>query len=137
MPMYQPPWEINPLEYLVRTKFPLASSIAAASSPYASANTHERARVAEDQVAGYREELKALPPNEIARRARTRQHAQTIIGTAIKGYGYDPRAGRSGTVREIADDLRLAGLALDVDTIRKYLNEAKELLPGPETEQKA
>jgi hypothetical protein len=60
-----------------------------------------------------------------------------IIGMAIKGYVYDPKAGRSGTVREIADDLRRAGLALDVDTIRKYLSEAKELLPGPETEQKA
>jgi hypothetical protein len=60
-----------------------------------------------------------------------------IISTAIKGYGYDPRAGRSGIPRQIADDLRLAGLALDEDTIRKYLNEAKELWPGPETEQKA
>jgi hypothetical protein len=60
-----------------------------------------------------------------------------IIGMAIKGYVYDPKAGRSGTVREIADDLRRAGLALDEDTIRKYLSEAKELLPGPETEQKA
>jgi hypothetical protein len=57
-----------------------------------------------------------------------------IIGMAIKGYGYDPRAGRSGITREIADDLRLAGLSLDEDTIRKYLNEAKELLPGLETE---
>jgi hypothetical protein len=45
-------------------------SIAAASSPHASANTHERARVAEDQAARYREELKALPPNEIARLAK-------------------------------------------------------------------
>jgi hypothetical protein len=68
--VYQPPWEINPLEYLVGTKVPLALSIAAASSPHASANTHERARVAEDQAARYREELKALPPNEIARLAK-------------------------------------------------------------------
>jgi hypothetical protein len=60
-----------------------------------------------------------------------------IISMAIKGYVYDPKAGRSGAAREIAGDLRLAGLALDEDTIRKYLNEAKELLPGPETEQKA
>jgi hypothetical protein len=60
-----------------------------------------------------------------------------VIGMAIKGYAYDPKAGRSGAAREIAGDLQSAGLALDEDTIRKYLNEAKGLLPGPETEQKA
>jgi hypothetical protein len=68
--MYQPPWEIDPLEYLVRRKFPLVSSMAVTSSPHASANTHERARVAETQAAGYREELKALAPNEISRLAK-------------------------------------------------------------------
>jgi hypothetical protein len=353
MPMYQPPWETNPLEYLVRTKFPLAWSITAASSPHASASTHERARVAEAQAAGCTEELKALPPNELARLAKEaalageeevrlrrgleenqrffsqsradvdvthwsrmsywtldeavalslgkdprvvkwdrvkslvhsspfatefearreiviraivmrqlsrstipsvflawaarmrfpmpanlvdvvkalghqisdwksayyaqkkiaddavaehleeqrkhvasiREHAsivakmredqetltqkcatqvdelkmknaelsariadlesaeshepekplgarerdsmlKLVIGMAIKGYVYDPKAGRSGAAREIAGDLQLAGLALDEDTIRKYLNEAKELLP-PEIEQKA
>jgi hypothetical protein len=59
-----------------------------------------------------------------------------VLGMAIMGYGYDPKVGRSGTAREIASDLQLSGLALDEDTIRKYLNEAKEHLP-PETEQKA
>ena len=350
--MYQPPWEIDPLEYLVRKKFPLASGMAVTSSPHASANTNERTRVAEAQAAGYREELKVLPPNEIARLAKEaalageeevrlrreleekqrffnqtradmdvthwsrmscwtldqavalslgkdprvvkwllvkdfvrvspfatefearreivisaivmrqlrdptipavflawaermqfpipgnlvdavralghqiadwksaydeqkkiaddavaelleeqRKHVASIrentsfvakmreeqetltqksarkveletknaelsariadlesakshepekplgprerdsllklvLGMAIRGYGYDPKAGRSGTAREIASDLQVSGLALDDDTIRKYLTEAKELLP-PETEQKA
>ena len=55
---------------------------------------------------------------------------RTIIGMAIGGYGYDPNAGRTTTVKDISDDLRAVGLTLGEDTIRKYLNEAKELLPG-------
>jgi hypothetical protein len=350
--MYQSPWEIDPLEYLMRRKFPLASRMATASSPHGSATTNEHERVSEAQAAGYREELKALPPNELsclakeaalaeeeelrlrrereekqrffnrpradmdvthwsrmscwsidqavalslgkdprvvkwllikdfvrvspfaaefeARReiaisaivmrqlrdptipalflawadrmqfpmppklvdevkalghqiadwksaydkqkkiaddavaelqeeqrkhvALIREHTsfvtkmreeqetlvqksagqveleaknaelssriaglesakshepekplgprerdsllKLVLGMAIRGYGYDPKAGRSGTAREIASDLQVSGLALDDDTIRKYLTEAKELLP-PETEQKA
>ena len=57
-----------------------------------------------------------------------------IIGMAIKGYTYDPKAGRTGIVREIASDLEQLGISLDDDTIRKYLSEAKELLPPAETE---
>jgi hypothetical protein len=58
-----------------------------------------------------------------------------IIGMAIKGYGHDPKAARSPTAKEIAGDLACHGIALDEDTVRKYLAEAKELLPGGETEQ--
>ncbi|TAN09206.1 MAG: hypothetical protein EPN45_07990 [Rhizobiaceae bacterium] len=58
-----------------------------------------------------------------------------IIGMALKGYGHDPRVSRSGTAKEIASDLAIAGLPLDEDTVRKYLNKAKQLLPGDETEQ--
>src|ERR1019366_7936927 len=64
--MYQSPWEIDPLEYLIRRKFPLASRMATASSPHGSATTNEHARVSEAQAAVYREELKALPPNELS-----------------------------------------------------------------------
>lgn len=52
-----------------------------------------------------------------------------VIGMAIKGYGHDPVASRTGTAREIASDLQLTGLTLDEDTIRKYLAEAREQLP--------
>ncbi len=54
---------------------------------------------------------------------------------AIKGYSYDPKASRNPTAKEVASDLSLIGLRLDEDTVRKYLAEATELLPGDETEQ--
>lgn len=59
-----------------------------------------------------------------------------VIGMAIKGYGHDPKAGRSSTAREVASDLALIGVPLDEDTVRKYLAEARELLPGGEAKQK-
>jgi len=53
-----------------------------------------------------------------------------VIGMAIGGYAYDPKASRTATAREICSDLQLRGLTLDEDTIRKYLNEAREQLQG-------
>ena len=53
-----------------------------------------------------------------------------ILGMAIKGYSYDPKATKSKEIGEIAGDLQTLGLALDEDTVRKYLNEAKGLLPS-------
>lgn len=57
-----------------------------------------------------------------------------VIGMAMDGYGYDPKAARSPIAKELSNHLALAGLPLDEDTVRKYLNEAKELLPGDDTE---
>lgn len=59
-----------------------------------------------------------------------------VIGMAIEAYRYDPRAVRSDKIKEIAEDLAKVGVPLDVDTVRKYMNEARDLLPPPETEQK-
>jgi len=53
-----------------------------------------------------------------------------VIGMAVGGYGYDHAATRSGQSREIAGDLELAGVPLDVDTVRKWLKLAAELLPS-------
>lgn len=58
-----------------------------------------------------------------------------VIGMATKGYGHDPRASRSPTAKEVAGDLALQGIPLDEDTVRKYLAEARNLLPSGETEQ--
>lgn len=58
-----------------------------------------------------------------------------IIGMAIGYHGHDPKAARSGTAKDIASDLAVAGVPLDEDTVRKYLAEARELLPGDETER--
>ena len=53
-----------------------------------------------------------------------------IIGMAVGGYGYDPKAERSAQVTEIASDLEKVGISLDADTVRKWLRAAADLLPG-------
>jgi polyhydroxyalkanoate synthesis regulator phasin len=58
-----------------------------------------------------------------------------VIGMAIKGYSFNPASGRSPIAKEISGDLALIGLAMDEDTVRKYMAEAKLLLPGDPTEQ--
>ena len=40
-----------------------------------------------------------------------------IIGLAIHGYKYNPKADRNSATKEIADDLERSGIALDVDTV--------------------
>ncbi len=58
-----------------------------------------------------------------------------IIGMAIKGHTYRPDAAKNAAVKEISGDLYSLGIGLDKDTVRKYLQAGKELLPRPETEQ--
>jgi hypothetical protein len=53
---------------------------------------------------------------------------------AVAGYAYDPKAARSDKTTEIAGDLERAGVPLDVDTVRKWLREAAELLPPKSNE---
>ena len=52
-----------------------------------------------------------------------------VIGMAVTGYGYQLDVERSPKIKEISDDLDLIGISLDVDTVRKWLTEGKELLP--------
>ena len=52
-----------------------------------------------------------------------------VIGMAIGGYGFDPKVARSEKPAEITSDLAANGLTLDVDTVRKWLAQARELLP--------
>ncbi|PPD14203.1 MAG: hypothetical protein CTY25_13435 [Methylobacterium sp.] len=84
--------------------------------------------------------LGSAPPSPVAEKSlgiRERESLlKLVIGMAVNGYGYDPKAGRSDKIREIAGDLERLGIALDVDTVRKYVNEGRGLLPPPETEQK-
>ena len=47
----------------------------------------------------------------------------------IEGYAFNPRGGRSSTATELANDLDKHQIPLDVDTVRKWLKEAAELLP--------
>jgi hypothetical protein len=53
-----------------------------------------------------------------------------VIGMAVKGYAFNPKASRNTTAAEIAGDLQLLGLGLDEDTVRKYLAEGRQLLAG-------
>ncbi len=59
-----------------------------------------------------------------------------VLGMAIGGYGYDHRAERGPTAKEIADDLLRLGMSVDVDTVRAKLKEAVaefgDVLPKPD-----
>lgn len=52
-----------------------------------------------------------------------------IIAAAIDGYGYSPTEKKSAVPRELTEKLQQLGIPLDVDTVRKKLKEAAELLP--------
>lgn len=49
-----------------------------------------------------------------------------VIGMAVEGYKYDPKASKSTTPKEIADDLAGLGITITDDTVRKYLKEAAQ-----------
>jgi regulator of replication initiation timing len=52
-----------------------------------------------------------------------------IIGMALEGYKWNPKAERNQVTKDITDDLKKCGLKLDQDTVLKYLREAAEELP--------
>jgi hypothetical protein len=52
-----------------------------------------------------------------------------IIGMAVAKWKYDPRLERNKATQEIANELHLLGIDLDVDTVRKWLQESAEELP--------
>lgn len=53
-----------------------------------------------------------------------------IIGMARDSYKYNPKLNRSSVPQEIADDLAKHSIFLDVDTVRKWLKQAAEFMPG-------
>jgi hypothetical protein len=85
----------------------------------------ERVGVLEATLKG--EQYKPVQDRELKTRERE-SLLKLVIGMALAGYKYDPKAARSPVIIEIADDLAKAGVALDSDTVRKYLQEARELL---------
>ena len=74
------------------------------------------------------------PEKSLATRERD-SLLKLVIGMAVGGYRYDATALRSERPTEIANDLASAGVPLDVDTVRKLLKEAAELLPERQAEQ--
>ena len=56
---------------------------------------------------------------------------KVIIAMAISGYCYNPMSDRNDAISSIKDDLEKNGVALDANTIRKWLKIAVEsVLPG-------
>jgi len=53
---------------------------------------------------------------------------KVIFSMAIRGYAYKPEDKRSTVVTEIVGDTALQGIAVSDDTVRRYLNEARECL---------
>jgi hypothetical protein len=51
-----------------------------------------------------------------------------VLGMAIKGYRYDPKKSRNEAISDICGDLEQLGISISDDTIRKYLNEAKDFI---------
>jgi hypothetical protein len=58
-----------------------------------------------------------------------------IIGMALTHYDYDPAVAKSPVPKQIADHLFAAGVGLNSETVRKFLQEASALLP-PRTNKK-
>ena len=74
------------------------------------------------------------PPPKPEPSTRERQSLLKLaIGMAMKKYHYGPALAKNSAISNIATHLRELGIPLDEDTIRKYLNEAKELLGEKET----
>ena len=74
-----------------------------------------------------------VTPPTVAKSAKTRTDIslmKMVIGMAIKGYRYNPDDKRSDVPQEIANDLHVCGVPLDVDTVRKWLHESAQLLEG-------
>jgi hypothetical protein len=55
-----------------------------------------------------------------------------IIGMAVKGYSFNPKAKRGDKIMDIVCDLERCGVPLSDDTVRRYLREAADLLPPEE-----
>ncbi|TAL40181.1 MAG: hypothetical protein EPN97_00705 [Alphaproteobacteria bacterium] len=52
-----------------------------------------------------------------------------VIGMAVSGYAYDPKAKKNQATAEIAQDLKKLGIPLNQDTVKKWLKEGAEILP--------
>lgn len=93
--------------------------------------TRDRVVAALEERVRHLEAHQSTQPAEKQLSTRERESLlKLVIGMAVGGYGYDPTARRSEQITTVADDLALAGVSLDADTVRKWLREAADLLPG-------
>ncbi len=63
------------------------------------------------------------PGQELATRERDTLY-KLVIGMAMEGYRYNPRAARNDATAEIAADLAKHGIEVSDDTVRKWLRQA-------------
>ncbi|MFA7647925.1 MAG: hypothetical protein WCY15_13230 [Phenylobacterium sp.] len=56
---------------------------------------------------------------------------RALLGLAMSAYRYDPAGKRSSAVPEMVEDLKARGLSVSDDTIRRWLNEAVEVVYDP------
>lgn len=74
-------------------------------------------------------DIKHTNPVKILSTTERNSLLKLVIGMAMAGYRYDPKASKNPSVREIADDLQRLGISITDDTVRKWLQEASEFLP--------
>jgi hypothetical protein len=88
----------------------------------------------EGELVSCKEDLEQIKSKEKPFNTKERESMlKIIIGTAVRGYGYQPKELKSPIPKQITDDLVSQGISLDVDTVRKYLREAQEFLPSQDT----
>lgn len=86
----------------------------------------------EKQYEAIKQQLLETEKKQTEKPLKTREREtalKLIIGIAVDSYGYDPKAIRSPTAKEISGDLAKHGISIDEDTVRKWLKEAAEILP--------
>lgn len=87
------------------------------------------AAAADNQNTSTKPTRKPADKNQTALMRERNTLLKLFFCAAVDGYGYDPKAERSPTAKEMESAFERLGIRISDDTIRKYLNEAKEHLP--------
>jgi hypothetical protein len=96
-----------------------------------------RVAILESEIAALRNELEKAREARKEKSLGTRERDSLLkitIGMAMAGYKYDPRSSRNPATSEIVDDLLRLGVGVDAETLRKFLREGVQLLPGDDTD---
>ena len=125
------------IDWLREMKLPCPSELVEAVETYGGpvVDWKQRAEQAENELEASRQRIadleKVIVDTSLNQSGTTRQREtllRVLVGIALEQYGYDPKKARNSAPKQISDDLALHGLSVSDDTIRKYLNEASELL---------
>ncbi|WP_411817365.1 hypothetical protein [Hyphococcus sp. DH-69] len=69
-----------------------------------------------------------LPKDNVLHHKTKSSMLKLIAGMAVRGYGYNPKLRQNSAITDIETDLRLLNVPLSDDTIRRWVNEACELI---------